>query len=113
MLPFSKRTKTKTMGSSRSPWYSYFTFFKKRRSKFLKEEIETFNPIGIQGLPRWITSSVKRHEPQTRFGSIVFTIKNEEKRQEILKKKEIVIAGAVIMVVKYLKVSPTTQCTSY
>ena len=49
-------------------------------SKLLKEEIETFNPIGIQGLPRWIISSVKRHDPQTRFGSIVFTIKNKNKK---------------------------------
>ena len=30
-------------------------------SKLLKEEIKTFNPIGIQGLPRWILSSKKRH----------------------------------------------------
>ena len=54
----------------------------------------------------------KRHNLQTRFGSIVFTIENEEKRQEILKQKEISIAGTVTKVVKYLKVSPTTQCTS-
>ncbi len=81
-------------------------------SKLLKEEIETFNPIGIQGLPRWISSSVKRHNPQTRFGSIVFTVENEEKRQEILKQKEILIAGTATKVVKYLEVSPTTQCTS-
>jgi hypothetical protein len=81
-------------------------------SKLLKEEIETFNPIKIQGLPRWISSSVKRHDPQTRFGSIVFTIENEEKRQEILKQKEISIAGTATKVVKYLEVSPTTQCTS-
>ncbi|OCL00019.1 uncharacterized protein K441DRAFT_536543, partial [Cenococcum geophilum 1.58] len=54
-------------------------------SKLLKEEIKTFNPIKIQGLPRWILSSIKRHDPRTRFGSIVFTIENEEKRQEILK----------------------------
>jgi hypothetical protein len=77
-------------------------------SKLLKEEIETFNPIRIQGLPRWISSSVKRHDPQTRFGSIVFTIENEEKRQEILKQKEISIAGTATKVVKYLEVSPTT-----
>jgi hypothetical protein len=81
-------------------------------SKLLKEEIETFNPIRIQGLPRWISSSEKRHNPQTRFGSIVFTIENEEKRQEILKQKEISIAGTATKVVKYLEVSPTTQCTS-
>src|SRR6266568_2610093 len=81
-------------------------------SKLLKEEIETFNPIGIQGLPRWISSSVKRHNPQTRFSSIVFTIENEEKRQEILKQKEILIAGIATKVVKCLEVSPTTQCTS-
>jgi len=81
-------------------------------SKLLKEEIETFNPIGIQGLPRWISSSVKRHDPQTRFGSIVFTVENEEKRQEILRQKEILIAGTATKVVKYLEVSPTTQCTS-
>jgi hypothetical protein len=81
-------------------------------SKLLKEEIETFNPIRIQGLPRWISSSVKRHNPQTRFGSIVFTIESEEKRQEILKQKEISIAGTATKVVKYLEVSPTTQCTS-
>ena len=54
-------------------------------SKFLKEEIETFNPIEIQGLPRWISSSIKRHNPETRFGSIDFTVENEDKRQEILK----------------------------
>ncbi|OCK95315.1 uncharacterized protein K441DRAFT_717285, partial [Cenococcum geophilum 1.58] len=36
----------------------------------------------------------------------------EEKRQEILKQKEISIAGTATKVVKYLKVSPTTQCTS-
>ncbi|OCK94420.1 uncharacterized protein K441DRAFT_561963, partial [Cenococcum geophilum 1.58] len=45
-------------------------------------------------------------------GSIVFTIENEEKRQEILKQKEILIAGTATKVVKYLEVSPTTQCTS-
>jgi len=87
-------------------------FLKEGGSKLLKEEIETFNPIRIQGLPRWISSSVKRHDPQTRFGSIVFTIENEEKRQEILKQKEISIAGTATKVVKYLEVSPTTQCTS-
>jgi len=81
-------------------------------SKLLKEEIETFNPIVIQGLPRWISSSVKRHNPETRFGSIVFTVENEEKRQEILKQKEISVAGTATKVVKYLEVSPTTQCTS-
>jgi hypothetical protein len=81
-------------------------------SKLLKEEIETFNPIRIQGLPRWISSREKRYDPQTRFGSIVFAIENEEKRQEILKQKEILIAGVAAKVVKYLKVSPTTQCTS-
>ncbi|OCK89745.1 uncharacterized protein K441DRAFT_582802, partial [Cenococcum geophilum 1.58] len=48
-----------------------------------------------------------------RFGSIVFTIESEEKRQEILKQKEISIAGIATKVVKYLEVSPTTQCTSY
>ena len=82
-------------------------FLKEGGSKLLKEEIKTFNPIGIQGLPKWITFSVKRHDPQTRFGSIVFTIENEEKRQEILKQKKILIAGIVTKVVKYLKVSPT------
>jgi len=54
-------------------------------SKLLKEEIETFNPIRIQGLPKWILFREKRYNPQTRFGSIVFTIENKEKRQEILK----------------------------
>jgi len=58
-------------------------------SKLLKEETETFNPIGIQGLPRWISSSVKRHNPRTRFGSIVFAVENKEKRQDILRQKEI------------------------
>src|SRR6266576_4434581 len=43
---------------------------------------------------------------------MVFTIENEEKRQEILKQKEILIAVVAIKVVKYLEVSPTTQCTS-
>src|SRR6266576_1991333 len=81
-------------------------------SKLLKEEIKTFNPIAIQRLPRWISSSVKRHNPETRFGSIVFTVENEEKRQEILKQKEISIAGVAAKVVKYLKVSPTIQCMS-
>ncbi len=81
-------------------------------SKLLKEEIEIFNPIGIQGLPRWISFSVKRHDPRTRFGSIVFAVENEEKRQEILRQKEILIAGVATKVVKYLEVSPTTQCTS-
>jgi hypothetical protein len=81
-------------------------------SRLLKEEIETFNPIRIQGLPRWISSRAKRYDPQARFGSIVFAIENEEKRQEILKQKEILIAGIATKVVKYLKVSPTTQCTS-
>ncbi len=56
-------------------------------SKLLKEEIKTFNPIGIQGLPRWIISSVKRHNLQTRFGSIVFTIENEKKDKKSLSKK--------------------------
>ena len=82
-------------------------------SKLLKEEIEIFNPIRIQGLPRWISSREKRYNPQTRFGSIVFAIENKEKRQEILKQKEIQIAGVATKVVKYLKVSPTIQCTSY
>ena len=100
------------MGSSSSSWCSCFPFLGEGGSKLLKEEIETFNPIKIQGLPRWISSSVKRYNPQTRFGSIVFAVKNEEKRQKILSQKEILIAGAVIKVVKYLKVSPTTQCTS-
>jgi hypothetical protein len=81
-------------------------------SKLLKEEIETFNPIRIQGQPRWISSRAKRYDPQTRFGSIVFAVENEEKRQEILKQKEILIAGVATKVVKYLEVSPTTQCTS-
>ncbi|OCL00407.1 uncharacterized protein K441DRAFT_519147, partial [Cenococcum geophilum 1.58] len=81
-------------------------------SKLLKEEIKTFNPIRIQGLPRWILSSVKRHNPQTRFSFIVFTIENKDRRQEILKQKEILITGTATKVVKYLEVSPTTQCTS-
>src|SRR5882762_5490961 len=81
-------------------------------SKLLKEEIETFNPIRIQGQPRWISSRAKRYNPQTRFGSIVFAIENKEKRQEILKQKEILIAGVATKVVKYLEVSPTIQCTS-
>ena len=87
-------------------------FLKEGGSKLLKEEIKTFNPIGIQRLPRWITFSIKRHNLQTRFGSIVFTVENKEKRQEILKQKEILIAGTATKVVKYLEVSPTTQCTS-
>ncbi len=82
-------------------------FLEKGDSRLLKEEIKTFNPIGIQGLHRWISSSEKRHNPQTRFGSIVFTVENEEKRQEILKQKEILIAGIATKVVKYLEVSPT------
>ncbi len=80
--------------------------------RLLKEEIETFNPIKIQGLPRWISSSEKRYNPQTRFGSIVFAVENENKGQEILKQKEILIAGVAAKVVKYLKISPTTQCTN-
>ena len=83
-------------------------FLGKRGSKLLKEEIKTFNPIIIQGLLRWISFSVKRHNLETRFGSIVFAVENEEKRQEILSQKDILIAGAVIKVVKYLKVSPIT-----
>jgi hypothetical protein len=55
-------------------------FLKEGGSKLLKEEIEIFNPIGIQRLPRWILSSTKRHNPRTRFGSIVFAVENEEKR---------------------------------
>jgi len=43
---------------------------------------------------------------------MVFTIENEEKRQEILKQKKILITGTAIKVVKYLEVFPTTQCTS-
>ena len=31
---------------------------------------------------------------------------------EILKQKEILIAGVVVKVVKYLKISPTIQCTN-
>ena len=58
------------------------------------------------------TTSIYNYLPQTRFGSIVFTVENEEKRQEILKQKEISIAGTATKVVKYLDVSPTTQCTS-
>jgi hypothetical protein len=42
----------------------------------------------------------------------VFAIENKEKRQEILKQKEILIAGVATKVVKYLEVSPTTQYTS-
>ena len=49
----------------------------------------------------------KRYNQQTRYGSIVFNIENKEKRQEILKQKEILIAGVAAKVVKYLKVSPT------
>src|SRR6266702_730590 len=45
-------------------------FLKEGNFKLLKEEIETFNPIGIQGLPKWILSSIKRHDPRTRFGFI-------------------------------------------
>ena len=56
-------------------------------SKLLKEEIETFNPIGIRGLPRWILSSIRRYNLQTRFGSIVFTIENEEKDKKSLSKR--------------------------
>jgi hypothetical protein len=115
-------------------WSSYFSFKREQKlepwaqivahgvpippflgeggSKLLKEEIETFNPIRIQGQPRWISSRAKRYDPQTRFGSIVFAVENEEKRQEILKQKEILIAGVATKVVKYLEVSPTTQCTS-
>src|SRR6266576_3594136 len=36
----------------------------------------------------------------------------KKKRQEILKQKEILIAGIATKVVKYLEVSPTTQCSS-
>ena len=111
-------------------WSSYFSFKREQKlepwaqivahgvpippflgeggSKLLKEEIETFNPIRIQGQPRWISSRAKRYDPQTRFGSIVFAVENEEKRQEILKQKEILIAGVATKVVKYLEVSPTT-----
>ena len=42
----------------------------------------------------------------------MLAVENEEKRQEILKQKEILIAGVATKVVKYLEVSPTTQCTS-
>jgi len=38
-------------------------FLRLKGSKLLKEEIETFNPIRIQGLPRWISSREKRHNP--------------------------------------------------
>jgi len=43
---------------------------------------------------------------------IVFPIENKEKIQEILKQKDILIVGTATKVVKYLKVSLTTQCTS-
>ena len=62
-------------------------FLRKKGFKLLKEKIKTFNPIVIQGLPRWILSSVKRHNPETRFGSIVFTIENEKKDKKSLSKK--------------------------
>jgi len=45
--------------------------------------------------------------------AVTFTIENKEKRQEILKQKEILIIGTATKVVKYLEVSPTTQYTSY
>ena len=76
------------MGSNYRPWCSYFTLLGEGGSKLLKEEIETFNSIRIQRLPRWISSSVKRHDPQTRFGSIVFTIESEEKNKKSLSKKK-------------------------
>ena len=88
------------------------SFLGEEGSKLLKKEIKTFNSIRIQRLPKWISFNIKRHNPQTRFSSIVFTVENEEKRQEILRQKEILIAGTATKVVKYLEVSPTTQCTS-
>ena len=36
----------------------------------------------------------------------------KKKKQEILKQKEILIARVAVKVIKYLKISPTTQCTN-
>ena len=112
MLTFQREQKLEPWVQVKAYGVPTLPFLGEGGSRLLKEEIETFNPIGIQGLPRWISSSEKRHNPQTRFGSIVFTVENEEKRQEILKQKEILIAGTATKVVKYLEVSPTIQCTS-
>ncbi|OCK99342.1 uncharacterized protein K441DRAFT_729735, partial [Cenococcum geophilum 1.58] len=49
-------------------------------SKLLKEEIETFNPIKIQGLPRWISSSEKKTQSTDQIWLYSFTIENEEKK---------------------------------
>ena len=38
---------------------------------------------------------------------MVFAVENKEKRQEILRQKEILITKVAIKVVKYLEVSPT------
>ncbi|OCL00593.1 uncharacterized protein K441DRAFT_719718, partial [Cenococcum geophilum 1.58] len=42
--------------------------------------------------------------------SIVFTIENEKKDKKSLSKKRYQLQGTATKVVKYLEVSPTTQC---
>lgn len=75
---------------------------------FLKEEIEGFNPIQIEGLPRWITSESKREN--SLVGSIVFAVSSEDRQKEVLKLQRIQIAGSTAKIVKFKDFSK--QCTS-
>jgi hypothetical protein len=81
-------------------------------SQVLKSELETFNSIAVVGSPRWITSKEKRFSTTARFGSIVFAVESEEARQAVLANKTIAIAGVSCKAVKYLQISPKTQCTT-
>jgi len=74
----------------------------------IKAEIETFNNFKIEGLPSWITPRGKRNKPETRFASIVFAVKSEEIRKEVLRLGRISIAGVTAKVVQYIDYSK--QC---
>jgi len=83
----------------------------------LKEEIETFNQVRVQGSPRWLAKREKLANaallpPLRRYRSIVFAVSSVEEKEALLKKRVIFVAGQVVHLADYHQSTAATQCTN-
>lgn len=80
--------------------------------ELLKQELQGFNPVQVEGSVRWLSPREKRELPTSTYASAVFAVKNEEEQKRVLSQGPFCVAGQPIKMVKYRNISASTQCSN-
>ena len=83
----------------------------------LKDEIERYNNVTIQGSPRWLAKREKLANASQlpsarRYASIVFAVASAKEKQRLLRERTLSIAGQQVYLADYHKSTLSTQCSN-